>query len=329
MKLFLLDLPNELLLNIISFKHNLFYDNFKNVRYLMILSRVCKRFYHLSHTIKKDYIFFTINYISLCNGPHLNKNNYIFTKNIIQNWSNLNIMLSFHFVYDLKYFNVYKTELSHHKNIHISFNIENYIDEFIEFYDDNRDYLSTIKYSININFHHFCNSIIRKYLNKVKNKFVFRNVSFLQCRNIKIPALKMKKLNITHSQNICFTHPISNVEKIYIKNSKHIVFTDIDNIGLIHLKCCYNNIFNNIKNVNQLKLINSRIIFNNKLENITLLLVKMINNSFIIPDNSSIFKFIYLYKYCCNNYTLDIVRDKYNVYNSKVQYLELVKSFKC
>lgn len=325
---YLIDLPNEILLNIISFKHNLFYDNFKNVRYLMRLSRVCKKFYWICHAIKKEYLFFTINYISLCDGMSLNKNHAIFTKGIINNWSNLNIILSLHFKCDLTYFNIYKKSLSHYKNIHIAFNIENYVDEFIEFYDDNRDYLERIKYSININFHNICYFSIQKKLNKIKDKFVFRNVTFLHCRNIKIPALKMKKLKISHSQNIIFLTPICNINKLYIKNSKHIIFCDIMDVGLIHLKCCYNIIFSSIKNINQFKLIDSRIIFNKKIENINLLLVKMINNSFIIPDNSSIHKFIYLYNYCINNYTLDTILREYNITSSKVNNLELVKSRK-
>lgn len=324
----ILNLPDELLINIVSFKYNLYYDNFKNVRYLMKLSRVCKKFYKICHMIKKDYLFFTINYISLCNYLSLNINHAIFTKGILQNWSNLNIILSFHFKCDLTYFHIYKESLSHYKNIHIAFNIENYVDDFIEFYDKNREYLSKINYSININFHHICYFTIQKKLNKIKDKFVFRNVTFLHCRNIKIPSLKMKKLKISHSQNIIFLAPLHNINKIYVKNSKHIIFCNIENSNLVHLKSCYNIIFDSIINVEQLKIIESRIIFNNKLVKINTLLVKMINNSFIIPDNSYIHKFVYLYKYCCNNYTINIITEKYNIKNSNIKHLEFIKSYK-
>ena len=102
MKLYILDLPNEILLHIISFKYNLHYDCFKNIRYLMRLSKVCKKLYDLCHEINKEYLFFTVNYISLCNGLQLYDDHYIFSKNIINNWSNINIILSFNFIFNLK-----------------------------------------------------------------------------------------------------------------------------------------------------------------------------------------------------------------------------------
>lgn len=329
MHLHILDLPDEILLHIISFKNNINFDNYKNIRYLIILSRVSKKFYDLCHIIKKDYLFFTINYISLCNNTTLNKYHFIFNKNVINNWNNINIILTFNFICDLKCFNIYIKELYKYNNIHISFNIENYIDEFIIFYKKNYDLLLTINYSINLYFHHINNNmLIENNLYKINNLFSVRNITILYCSNLKIPKFnKIKKLKIYNSKNISFISPLNTIDKIYIKNSKYIIFqSSIKNIKLINIKNCYNIIFNNIKNIINFKIINSNIILNQKIENIHLLLVKISTNYFIIPDNSTIYKFIYLYKYYISDYTIDVIKDRFNIYNTNLNFIEFIKN---
>ena len=328
MSLHILNLPDEILLQIISIKYNIYFDNYKNIRYLVRLSKVSTKFYDLCHLIKKDYLFFTINYISICNGFTINKYHYLFSKNVINNWNNLNIILSFNFLCDLKCFNIYKNQLCNYNNFHIAFNIENYIEEFIIFYNENKDFLSTIKYSINLYFHHINNNILIQHsLYKINNLFKFRNITFLYCRNLKIPNIIFKKLKIYNSKNITFMSSLNTIDKIYIKNSKHIIFSStLENINLIHLKCCYNIIFNTIKNIINLKIIKSSVILNNKLENIHLLLIKISNNYFIIPNDSIIHKFIYLYINYINDYTIDIIKDRFNIFYSNIKYIEFIKS---
>ena len=81
MSLCLLDLPNELLCNILSYHIQVKFDKFKNVRNLVNLSKVCRRFYNIVHKIKNPKNFIVINYISICNNSELN-DNIIYSKNI-------------------------------------------------------------------------------------------------------------------------------------------------------------------------------------------------------------------------------------------------------
>ena len=330
MKLCLLDLPNELLFKILTYHTQIKFDKYKNVRYLVNLSKVCRRFYDLAHKIKNEKNFFIINYISLCNGNTLNTNHFLFKNNILENWSNINIILSIHFKYDLTFFNIYKTELMKYKNIHISFNIEYYIEDFIEFYEYNHYFLDKyVNYSINIHFYNETKRVVREKLNKVKKRFNFRNITFNKCRNFKIPSLNVEKLKIYNCKTVTFSEPYQNNKKLYIKNSRCVVFDKINNISLLQIRCSYNVLVNKIENVDQLSIIESRIIFNYPLMNINTFFIKMIRHHFIIPDNSNIFRVIYLYKYYIEKYTQGMIINKYNVDNSDIKIIDLFNSSKC
>ena len=108
-----------------------------------------------------------------------------------------------------------------------------------------------------------------------------------------------------------------------IKNSNAIYIRNVINLQLVNIKCSYNVIFDTIKNINQLKIIESRVIFNKPLININFLYIKMINNYFLIPSNSIIFKIIYLYKYYINLFTIENIRNKYNINESTVNKIDL------
>lgn len=345
MKLCLLDLPNELLFNILSYHTQVKFDKFKNVRNIVNLSKVCRRFYNIVHKIKNPKNFIVINYISICNNSELNdniiyskniqslslnKDHYLFKKNILSNWRNINIILSIHFKYDLSFFDLYRTELAKYKNIHISFNIEYYIDDFIEFYDTNKDYLNkNVSYSINIHFYNDPCRVIKEKLKKVRKKFHFRNITFNKCCNFKIPSIKVDKLKIYNCKSVTFSGSYENNKKLYIKNSRCVVFDIIRNISLLQIRCSYNVLINKIENVNQLSIIESRIIFNHPIININLFFIKMIRHYFIIPDDSIIFRIVYLYKYYIEKYTKNMITEKYNIDNSDIKRIDLFNSSKC
>ena len=330
----LLDLPDELLLKILSYHSQVKFDMFKNVRYLITLSSVCRKFYYVCHDINNKHFFLIYNYISLCNGTQLNKTHNLFTKNILTNWSNINIILLFEYSYQLTYFNIYEKELLKYKNIHLSFNIEKYVEDFIIFYNVKKhNYFENIKQmskiSINI---FFCNELdfsIYQKLNKIKDTFIFRNVSFNNCRNVIISnTLKTEKLKIYNCKNCTLNLNCDYLKIVNIKNSRSINVNNINNIKLLNVKCAYNIIFQSLENINQIKIIESRVIFNEKMININYLFIKMINNFFIIPSHSTIFKIIYLYKYYINNNTIDIIKDKYNIESSNVSIVNLHRSTK-
>ena len=333
MKLNLLDLPDELLLEILSYHEQVKYDKFKNVRYLVNLSRVSRRFYKIAHQIYNNKFFLIYNFVSIYTNNILNKNHILFDKNILTNWSNLNVIFTFKYKYDLYLFNLYQKDLINYKNINISFNIENYIDEFIEFYNTKKLFFQNNKdnYTINISFYNELNYIITEKIDKVKDLFIYRNVSFNNCRNISIPnTIKTQKIKIYNCKNVTLNNNNNNniLLILNIKNSSAILINDILNVKLINIRCCYNIIFEKIENINQLKIIESRVFFNKKIININNLYIKMINNYFIIPSHSIIFKIIYLYKYYINIYTLDKIKDKYNIDYSNISIIDLHRSTK-
>lgn len=322
----LLDLPDEIILQIISFKHNILYDNFKNIRYLIKLSRVCWRFYHLCHLIKDNDIFFKINYFRLCDGIDINYKHFLFTKNVLENWGNLKIVVILQFSYDYKWFDIFKPFLEKNKNIHLAFNIENSLEEFEVFYDKNVEYFKEkkINFSINLNFNLVSHFTISHILNNVKDKYNFRNITLHNCRNVKIPEINVLKLKIAYSNNIYFTKKLKNTSKIYLKNSKHIIFKHLENINTLHLKSCYNCIFNDVINIERFKVIDSKIILNKKLVNINLLFIKIIKNFFFIPDDSIIYKLVYLYRYNLNHYRPSFNLEMINISNSIINKIDFI-----
>lgn len=338
MELNLLNLPDELLLEILSYHCQVKFDKFKNVRYLIQLSTVCRKFYYICHKITDNKFFLIYSYISLCNQNELNKNHKLLTNNILTNWSNINVILSFHYKHELSLFHIYEKELLHYKNIHLSFNIEDYVEEFINFYYEKYDILfkkdknkteKQSRISINIYFYNEFNFPIYRKLNLVKNKFIFRNVSFNNCRGINIPdTIKTEKLKLYNCKTCTLNLNCDNLKIVNIKNSRAIIIYNIKNVKLVSLRCSYNIVFECIENINQLKVIESRVIFNKPLLNINYLFIKMINNYFIIPSNSIIFKIIYLYKYYINIYTIEAVKSKYHMDDSKVSIIDLHRSSK-
>lgn len=373
MKTELLDLPNEILLKIISYNqittkplfkkkksnkiksihnptyynntndikytgklHNMEENMFRNVYNLVTLSYVCKRFNVLCHTIKHNQYNIIINYCSFF-YTKLNKDHFLIKYNVLNYWSNIKVIALIHtkfMLYDFqrntsnKYFK--------DKNIEYAFYIESYVDDFKFFFKQQKTYLDTINYTINIYYHNYIEQYYNNYvgdtinsqiidnLNKLTTLFTFNNIKLNNCKNLSLPHFKCKRLKLSYCKNIKFEERIENCENIIVKNSNNVSFNGIENSDLITISRSYNIQFQDINKVVQINIINSNILLNKKITNIYILYIKILNNTFIIPEGSSVFKILFLYRFYTNIISTNYVYNKFQIEGSDIKKIEYI-----
>ena len=235
MKTELLDLPNEILLKIISYNqiytkplfkkkksnkiksihnptyynntndirytgklHNMEENMFRNVYSLVTLSYVCKRFNVLCHTIKHDQHNIIINYCSLF-YTKLNKEHFLIKYNVLNNWSNIKIIALIHTKYMLYDFQRNTNTFLYKKNnIEYAFYIESYVDDFIFFFKQQKTYLDTINYTINIYYHNYIEQYYNNYVGDTINSQIIDNLnktsSLFSFNNIKLKFYNIKRI---------------------------------------------------------------------------------------------------------------------------------------
>jgi hypothetical protein len=373
MKTELLDLPNEILLKIISYNqittkplfkkkksnkiksihnptyynntndirytgklHNMEENMFRNVYNLVTLSYVCKRFNVLCHTIKHNQYNIIINYCSLF-YTKLNKNHFLIKYNVLNNWSNIKVIALIHtkfMLYDFQRNTSNKNFKD--KNIEYAFYIESYVDDFIFFFKQQKTYLDTINYTINIYYHNYIEQYYNNYvgdtinsqiidnLNKLTTLFTFNNIKLNNCKNLSLPHFKCKRLKLSYCKNIKFERIIDNCENIIVKNSNNVSFNGIENSDLITISRSYNIQFQDINNIEQINIINSNILLNKKITNIYILYIKILNNTFIIPEGSSVFKILFLYRFYTNIISTNYVYNKFQIEGSNIKKIEYI-----
>jgi len=373
MKTQLLDLPNEILLKIISYNHittkqlfkkiksnkinaqhnSKYYNNTNDIRYtgkshniednifrniysLVTLSYVCKRLNILCHIINSDQLNIIINYSDLF-YTKLNKDHFLLKHNVLIYWPNIKIICLIHTKFMLYDFQK-NTSNSYFidKNIEYAFYIESYVNEFIDYYKQLKPHLETINYTINIYYHNYIeqyynnfsgdniNSEIVDNLNKTTTLFTFNNVKLNNCKNMSLPHFKCKRLKLSYCKNIKFEGELDNCKHIIVKNSNNISFDTISNGDLITINRSYNVQFEDIDNVEQINIINSNILLNKKITNIYILYIKILNNTFIIPEGSSIFKILFLYRFYTNIISTNYVYNKFQIEGSDIKKIEYI-----
>ena len=316
--------------------HNMEENMFRNVYSLVTLSYVCKQLNQLCHNVNSDNFNIIVNYCSLFYNK-LNNEHFLIKYNVLRNWSNIKIISLIHTKYMLYDFLRNTNSFLYKKNnIEYAFYIESYVDDFIFFYNQHKYYLDKINYSINIYFHNYIeqyynnfsgdtiNSQIIDNLNKTRNIFTFNNIKLNNCKNLIIPEFKCNRLKLSYCKHIKFKNELNQFKNIIIKNSSDIKFNDINICKMLNV-CRSNNIqFERINNVKQINIINSKILLNKKITNINNIYIKILNNTFIIPDGSQIFKILFMYRFYTNIISTNYVYSKFNVKGSDIKKIEYI-----
>ena len=221
-------------------------------------------------------------------------------------------------------------------NIEYAFYIESYVDDFIFFFKQQKTYLDTINYSINIYYHNYIEQYYNNYvgdtinnqivdnLNKTRDIFTFNNIKLNNCKNLILPQFKCNRLKLSYCKHIKFKNELNQFKNIIVKNSSDVSFNSIHNSDLITISRSYNIQFQTINKVKQINIINSKILLNNKITNIYILYIKILNNTFIIPEGSSVFKLLFLYRFYTNIISTNYVYNKFQVEGSDIKKIEYI-----
>ena len=316
--------------------HNMEDNMFRNVYSLVKLSYVCKKLNYLCHIVNSDNFNIIVNYCSVFYTRN-NRIHFLIKYDIFNIWSNIKIIALIHTKYMLYDFRK-NTSLTLYKskNIEYAFYIESYVDDFIFFYKQHKYYLDKINYSINIYYHNYIeqyynnfsgdiiNSQIIDNLNKTRNIFTFNNIKLNNCKNLILPEFKCNRLKFSYCKHIKFKQELNKFNNIIVKNSSDIKFNNINNCKIANI-CRSNNIqFEDINNVKQINIINSKILLNKKITNINNFYIKIIDNTFIIPEGSQIFKILFMYRFYTNIISTNYVYNKFQLEGSNIKKIEYI-----
>jgi hypothetical protein len=316
--------------------HNMEENMFRNIYSLINLSYVCREFNILCHSVENDNFNIIINYCSLFYSRE-NKIHFLLKYNVLNNWSNIKIIALIHTKYMLYDFRKNtNTDYYKKKNIEYAFYIESFIDDFIFFYNQHKYYLEHIKHTINIYYHNYIEQYYNNYvgdtinsqiidnLNKTRDIFTFNNIKLNNCRNLVLPNFNCIRLKLSYCKHIKFNKQLNNYKNIIVKNSSDIDFNDINNCKILNI-CRSSNIkFQTINNVEQINIINSNILLNKKITNIYILYIKILDNTFIIPEESSVFKILFLYRFYTNIISPNYVYSKFQIEGSDIKKIEYI-----
>mgnify|MGYP001604215472 FL=1 len=309
---------------------------FRNVYSLITLSYVCKKLNQLCHNVNSDNFNIIVNYCALF-YTKLNNEHFLIKYNVLNYWSNIKIIALIHTKYMLYDFQRNTSSFFYKKkNIEYAFYIESYVDDFIFFYKQYKYYLDNIKYTINIYYHNYIEQYYNNYagdtinnqildnLNKINGLFTFNNIKLNNCKNLILPEFKCTRLKLSYCKHIKFKKELNQFKNIIIKNSSDIKFNDINCCKILNI-CRSNNIhFEYINNIKHINIINSNILLNKKITNIYILYIKILNNTFIIPEGSSVFKILFLYRFYTNIISTNYVYNKFQVEGSDIKKIEYI-----